>query len=594
MRRPRLVPVLFTVGALGFAALGVSSINASSSDAVPITELAATAQLGTVREIVSGTGTVQPIRQVNLSFSNAGRVASVLVKPGARVAAGDWLARVDAPGLAAAVADAEQREALAAAAVASAQASTQAAATQIDAAEARRRSAADGPRPADRAEAAAALQQAQLALTNANTALADAIASRDAVVGTSDAALRKLDGDRVLAQSAADRAAAARTAAQSKLEAARNRLKTAETAAAPKIAQALALPDVTIEEQQARKAALDIARADVVVATEAVTAAAAALTEAETASSAAADALVKIHFEILANPASASQALTSANVAVSNAQQQVNTAAGNIEVIKAANAKRLEAPRDSTIDEAAAGVDIATSGLSVAQQAEATARQGIEQAAAATTGAKEVLAETLLWAPFGGVIAQVNVKEGELSTASANATVGATSTGSAPAFVLLDDTTVQVRITLPEVDAAKVTVGLPVEVAFDALPDEAALGTVASIDVTATSVNNVISYGVVVELDDVGDAVKLGMTASVDVIVAESNNVIAVAQSAVLETDDGPAVLKVVADRKDPIESPVVVGTKGDGLVEITEGLVVGEQYLADAGGGAISSSLGL
>jgi HlyD family secretion protein len=592
MRRPRLVPIVLTVGAVGFGALGLSAVQSTSSATVPLIDLAATAEVGTVREMVSGTGTVQPVRQVNLNFSNSGRVASVLVKAGSVVKTGDWLARVDAPGLSAAVADAEQREALSAAAVASAQASTQAAATQIAAAEARRNSAAQGPRPADKAEAAASLQQAQQTLATARQTLLDAHAARDAVAATSDATARKLDGDRVLAQSAADRAAATRVNAQTQLDAARARLKTAETVAAPKINQALALPDVTIEDQAARKAALDIARGDVVAATEAVTVATAALNDAVAVVNAATDALVKIQFEILAAPATAAQTLNAATATVSAAEQGVRGASANVEVVRAANAKRLEPPRALVIAEGDVGIAIAQDDLAVAQQGQASAQQGVAQAAAATQGAKEVLAETLLWAPFDGVISQVNVKEGELSTAATNTTAGAGAAGAA--LVLMDNSTVQVRITLPEIDAAKVTVGLPVEVRFDALPNESATGTVRSIDVAASSVNNVISYGVIVELDGVGDAVKLGMTATVDVVIAERSDVISVPQSAVVETDDGPAVLKVEVGANEPVSTAVTVGIKGDGLIEITSGLIAGERYLTDAGGTSISTSPGL
>lgn len=472
-----------------FGALGVSSLRATSSAPVPLVDRAETAELGTVREIVFGTGTVQPQRQASLNFTSAGRVASVLVTPGSRVKAGDVLGMVDAPALAAAVADAEQGEALAAAAVASATASTAAAATQIDAATARHRAAADGPTPADSAEAVAALQQAEQLLVGANATLNDAVVRRDAAATT----LRAVD-----------------------------------------------------------------------------------TTDAESVTA-------------------ATTALADATSTLSTAQQATSAAAADVEVVKAANVKRLEAPRASSVREASVGIEVARDGLAVAKRAEESARLGLVQAATATAGARAVLAETVLRAPFDGVITAVNAKEGELSTASSASTADPVTGGPTPAMVLVDDAVVRVRITMPEIDAVKVEVGSPVEVRFDALADEERNATVSSVDLTASSVNNVISYGVVIDLGDLGDVVKLGMTASVDVIVAEQSGVVRVPQSAVLDTDDGPAVLKVVEGSDEPIESPVVVGVSGDGFVEITKGLASGEKYLVDGGdSGPIDTSPGL
>jgi HlyD family secretion protein len=596
MRRPRLVPTLAIIGVLSAGVFGVSRLTGSSESEVSIADNAAVIERSSVRETVAGTGTVQPIRQANLNFSTAGRVASVLVKPGMRVAAGQWLARVDAPGAAAAVADAEQREILAAAAAEAAALSTEAAGAQIDAAEARQRVAADGPTAGDRGEAAAAVRQAEEQIANAQKALDDATRAHQVTVDANTAAAAKLQGDRVLAETAVSRTATLRTQAVTKLDAARARLRAAETSAAPRITQANALPEATIEDQAAKKQALDVARADVVAATEAVNTATAELASADAGVAAATDALIKVQFEVLNQPAIAAQSVSSAATAITAAEQAVRSATANLGVVRAANAKRLEGPKASAVAEAGAGVEIARDGEASAQQSEVTAQLAVNQAAAATAGAKEVYAESLMWAPFNGVISHVNVREGELSTPSGgnSAAAAAAGTSTNSAIVLVDDSITQVRITLPEIDAAKVSAGQAVEVLFDALPDESATGTVASIDVTATSVNNVISYGVVVQLDELADAVKLGMTAAVTIVVNERDDVISVPRAAITDTDDGPALLIVVEGRNDPEVRPVSLGVKGDGLVEITDGVEVGERYVADAGGAAISTGFGV
>ncbi len=46
------------------------------------------AQLGTVRQTIGATGTIQPTSTANLDFATSGRVATVTVQPGQQVAAG--------------------------------------------------------------------------------------------------------------------------------------------------------------------------------------------------------------------------------------------------------------------------------------------------------------------------------------------------------------------------------------------------------------------------------------------------------------------------------------------------------------------------
>lgn len=69
----------------------------------------ATVTRGTVERIVSVTGHVEPLERVTLSFPVGGRVASVHVAEGERVARGDRLATLDAGDTVASIAEAEAR-----------------------------------------------------------------------------------------------------------------------------------------------------------------------------------------------------------------------------------------------------------------------------------------------------------------------------------------------------------------------------------------------------------------------------------------------------------------------------------------------------
>ena len=64
---------------------------------------------------------------------------------------------------------------------------------------------------------------------------------------------------------------------------------------------------------------------------------------------------------------------------------------------------------------------------------------------------------------------------------------------------IADMTKMEVDTDFAEADATKLKVGMPASVAWNALTGATATGKVASIDPTATTSNNVVRYGVVVE-----------------------------------------------------------------------------------------------
>ncbi|MGH3797283.1 MAG: efflux RND transporter periplasmic adaptor subunit [Pseudonocardiaceae bacterium] len=100
----------------------------SSSTAAP---RLGTAGLGTIRQTVSATGTIEPAQQANLSFGVSGQVTTVPVTVGQQVQAGQTLATMDAAALPSQVAQARATVASNTAKVAADQASS-ASAAQLD------------------------------------------------------------------------------------------------------------------------------------------------------------------------------------------------------------------------------------------------------------------------------------------------------------------------------------------------------------------------------------------------------------------------------------------------------------------------------
>jgi HlyD family secretion protein len=72
---------------------------------------------------------------------------------------------------------------------------------------------------------------------------------------------------------------------------------------------------------------------------------------------------------------------------------------------------------------------------------------------------------------------------------------------------------------LSEVDVARVTVGQPVSVTFDALKGQALAGKVTRIAPMSNASQGGVNYTVIVELDQLDPALRWGMTAFTDITI---------------------------------------------------------------------------
>jgi len=217
--------------------------------------------------------------------------------------------------------------------------------------------------------------------------------------------------------------------------------------------------------------------------------------------------------------------------------------------------KLLGDQRNAQVAAQEANVAAAKAGLD-----RANARLTQAQAQAQMAGVK--LDDATLTAPFAGVVADVSAKVGELVT-------------TAPVVNLIDITKFAVEITVDEVDVANVAVGQSVAVLVDALGEPALQGTVVRIAPQATINNGVVSYKVTVEATPDQRVVKSGMTASAQIITAQAKNAVGLPRAAV-HLIDGVQKVTVVKNGTREVRT-VETGVKGDDLIEIKSGIVVGD-----------------
>jgi HlyD family secretion protein len=169
---------------------------------------------------------------------------------------------------------------------------------------------------------------------------------------------------------------------------------------------------------------------------------------------------------------------------------------------------------------------------------------------------------------------QIGTTAAPAGTSAANATV-------APAFTLLEQTGLYVRVGFPEVDATRIAEGATTTINFEAIPGKKVSGKIISIEPTATIVNGVSTYFARVELEEQPTAVRVGMNASVEVLLSVNKGALTVPANALHQVNGKTyvTVLEAVkdSDKPKPVERAVEIGVRSEGQVEITSGLTAGD-----------------
>ncbi|CAG0998884.1 partial Macrolide export protein MacA, partial [Anaerolineae bacterium] len=123
------------------------------------------------------------------------------------------------------------------------------------------------------------------------------------------------------------------------------------------------------------------------------------------------------------------------------------------------------------------------------------------------------LGYTIIRSPVSGVVVSRNVDVGQTVAASFQTPT---------LFTIAQDLKeMQIYTTVAEADVGGIRVGQPVNFTVDAFPDRSFKGSVKQIRLNATSVQNVVTYNVVIDVDNPDGILLPGMTAFVGIVVEE-------------------------------------------------------------------------
>ncbi|MBO3741200.1 efflux RND transporter periplasmic adaptor subunit [Actinoplanes flavus] len=201
------------------------------------------------------------------------------------------------------------------------------------------------------------------------------------------------------------------------------------------------------------------------------------------------------------------------------------------------------------------------------------AADAVTEAELAVDEAEAAVAGTKLKAPAGGTVIAVN------------GSLGGPGTTDGSGFVdLADLTRLQITAGFPEAGATELQEGQSATITWNALDGAESTGEVTAVAPTATSEDDVVTYGVTVSLPDPPEDARPGQTVTVSVVTGSVENTVMVDAAAVTSAGGRKTVTVLGGDGKPEIRE-VEVGLEGDDAYQITAGLAPGERVVVPARG---------
>ena len=285
-------------------------------------------------------------------------------------------------------------------------------------------------------------------------------------------------------------------------------------------------------------------------------------------------------------------ALTSPDKAnVDAARARAELAAANLESAEADLASLLAGPDAVDVDAsrkkvALAAANVGNLGEELAE-IEAGAdplvvslREGdVAAARSALDAVHQQLAESVITAPWDGIVTNVRIEEGE------EVSLGVAAIG------MVDPTVVQVAGTIDEIDVLFVRMGSQANVSMDAFPGQTLSGTVTDIGTQATNQQGVVSYPITVEIQTQGLEFPEGMSAVASVVITEERDVLLVPIDALFGSFDQPELQVMISGR---LESRgIVLGNTDEFWAVVESGVYEGEMVVLETRDSSFQSGFG-
>lgn len=260
---------------------------------------------------------------------------------------------------------------------------------------------------------------------------------------------------------------------------------------------------------------------------------------------------------------------------VSQARAAVKSAQGNVAKAKNLAAQRkLERDRMTTLLRqgfvSQADLDMAATNYRDADANVLVMQAQLDQAQATLVSAELDLGYTTIYSPVNGIVVSRNVDVGQTVAASFQTPT---------LFVIAQDLTkMQVNANVSESDIGGVAEGKAASFRVDAYPKHFFEGTVTQVRNAPISVQNVVTYDVIITVDNTDLKLKPGMTANVTIVTARKESPLRVPNGALrfrmpdLPIDRKATRVWVLEKAAKTRQVDVTVGIADSLFTEITEG----------------------
>ncbi len=185
------------------------------------------------------------------------------------------------------------------------------------------------------------------------------------------------------------------------------------------------------------------------------------------------------------------------------------------------------------------------------------------------------LDDTIIRAPFAGIITQKYATVGAFvtPTTSASSTASATSTS-----IVAVSRGLEVLAQVPEVDIGQVKQGRLVEIVADAYPNQIFKGKVRLISPEAVVEQNVTSFQVRIALTTGQEQLKSGMNVDLTIVGAAVENALVVPTAAIVTDKQGQTGVLIPDEKKQAQFRPVEIGSAIKDKTQIVSGIEAGDR----------------
>jgi HlyD family secretion protein len=291
----------------------------------------------------------------------------------------------------------------------------------------------------------------------------------------------------------------------------------------------------------------------------------------------------------------AEAAVTAAEAQVRDAEARLNLAQdqlrrnqelfdrGAISATDLETARRESRSAQAGVDQAAARVEelrqrLQDVGRTPDPETVAQAQARLERARAQLQASQVSLDDTVIRAPFDGVITQRFATQGAFVTPTTSASDATSATSTAIVALARD---LEILAEVPEADISQVQTGQAVEIRADAFPDQVFQGQVRLIAPEAIERQSVTLFQVRVDLLSGKDVLRSNMNVNVAFIGDQLQNALVVPTVAVV-TQAGTTGVLVPGDRNDIRFQPVTLGPQVGDQIQVLDGLQPGTRVFVD------------